>query len=178
MRHFATIILFSFREISGNIIRICKCKYINKIGFNLSPIKCTDEYLCTFIYTRTVCFNTHTVKQKLPEVEYVYNFTITISVVFQECLLNRLIAFMSIKNDYYYVCCSMRSWSYGQTEVIGGLSKWWTSSGPPGPMMSPDSSLALFSFFHFILLFWNQILIWRSVRHSAWAISIRLLRVR
>ena len=40
------------------------------------------------------------------------------------------------------------------------------------------SNLALFSFFHFIRRFWNQILIWRSVRHRAWAISIRLLRVR
>ena len=43
---------------------------------------------------------------------------------------------------------------------------------------SPPSSLDLFSFFHFMRRFWNQILIWRSVRHSAWAISIRLLRVR
>lgn len=130
------------------------------------------------LYTHVRCVLILTRSNKNSPKSNMYNFTITISVVFQECLLNRLIAFMSIKNDYYYVCCSMRSWSYGQTEVIGGLSKWWTSSGPPGPMMSPDSSLALFSFFHFILLFWNQILIWRSVRHSAWAISIRRLRVR
>lgn len=36
----------------------------------------------------------------------------------------------------------------------------------------------LFSFFHFILLFWNQILIWRSVNPNIWAISIRRRRVR
>ena len=43
---------------------------------------------------------------------------------------------------------------------------------------SPPSSLDLFSFFHFIRRFWNQILICRSVRQRAWAISIRLLLVR
>ncbi len=43
---------------------------------------------------------------------------------------------------------------------------------------SPPSSLDLFSFFHFILLFWNQILICRSVKQRAWAISIRRLLVR
>ena len=47
-------------------------------------------------------------------------------------------------------------------------------SSPP----SPASTLALFSFFHFILLFWNQILICLSVRHSAWAISILRLLVK
>ena len=36
-------------------------------------------------------------------------------------------------------------------------------SSPP----SPASTFALFSFFHFILLFWNQILICRSVRQRA-----------
>lgn len=36
----------------------------------------------------------------------------------------------------------------------------------------------LLSFFHFILLFWNQILICRSVRHNEWAISILRLLVR
>ena len=50
-------------------------------------------------------------------------------------------------------------------------------SGLPSPS-SPASTLVLFSFFHFIRLFWNQILIWRSVRQRAWAISIRRLRVR
>lgn len=37
---------------------------------------------------------------------------------------------------------------------------------------------SLWSFFHFILLFWNQILICRSERHRLWAISIlrRLVR--
>lgn len=34
------------------------------------------------------------------------------------------------------------------------------------------------SFFNFIRRFWNQILICRSVRQSAWAISIRRLRVK
>ena len=47
-------------------------------------------------------------------------------------------------------------------------------SSPP----SPPSTLALFSFFHFILRFWNQILICLSVKHSAWAISILRLRVK
>lgn len=36
----------------------------------------------------------------------------------------------------------------------------------------------LFSFFHFILRFWNQILICLSVRPRAWAISIRRLLVK
>ena len=31
---------------------------------------------------------------------------------------------------------------------------------------------------HFILLFWNHIFIWRSVKHNEWAISIRLRRVK
>lgn len=38
--------------------------------------------------------------------------------------------------------------------------------------------LSLYSLFHFILLFWNQILIWFSVRFRLVAISIRLVRVR
>lgn len=46
------------------------------------------------------------------------------------------------------------------------------------PSKHPASSLALFSFFHFIRRFWNQILIWRSVRQRAWAISIRLRLVK
>ncbi len=37
---------------------------------------------------------------------------------------------------------------------------------------------SLCSFFHFILLFWNQIFICRSVRFNAWAISMRRRRVR
>lgn len=47
-----------------------------------------------------------------------------------------------------------------------------------GSSPEPGSPLVLFSFFHFMRLFWNQILICLSVRQSAWAISIRLLRVR
>ena len=47
-------------------------------------------------------------------------------------------------------------------------------SSPP----SPASTFALFSFFHFILLFWNQILICLSVRQRACAISILRRRVR
>lgn len=42
----------------------------------------------------------------------------------------------------------------------------------------PGSPFVLFSFFHFIRRFWNQILICLSVKHNACAISIRLLRVR
>ena len=38
--------------------------------------------------------------------------------------------------------------------------------------------MSLFSFFHFMRRFWNQILIWRSVRQSALAISMRRRRVR
>jgi hypothetical protein len=41
-----------------------------------------------------------------------------------------------------------------------------------------SSGLLLFSFFHFIRRFWNQIFICRSVRQRAWAISIRRRRVR
>lgn len=41
-----------------------------------------------------------------------------------------------------------------------------------------EELISLFSFFHFILRFWNHILICRSVRHSACAISIRRRRVR
>lgn len=37
---------------------------------------------------------------------------------------------------------------------------------------------SLWSFFHFILLFWNQILIWRSERQRVWAISMRRRLVR
>ena len=43
---------------------------------------------------------------------------------------------------------------------------------------SGPSNFDLFSFFHFIRRFWNQIFICLSVRHKAWAISIRRLRVR
>lgn len=50
---------------------------------------------------------------------------------------------------------------------------------PSAPLpLGPVNLATLFSFFHFILLFWNQILICRSVRASAWAISIRRLLVR
>ena len=37
---------------------------------------------------------------------------------------------------------------------------------------------SLWSFFHFMRRFWNQILIWRSERQSAWAISTLRRRVR
>ena len=46
------------------------------------------------------------------------------------------------------------------------------------PSTEPGSPFVLFSFFHFIRLFWNQILICRSVRQSACAISIRRRLVR
>lgn len=46
------------------------------------------------------------------------------------------------------------------------------------PSPEPGSPFVLFSFFHFIRRFWNHILIWRSVRHNAWAISMRRRRVR
>lgn len=41
-----------------------------------------------------------------------------------------------------------------------------------------NSLIAWISFFSFILLFWNHILIWRSVRHRECAISMRLLLVK
>ena len=41
-----------------------------------------------------------------------------------------------------------------------------------------DEDGVLFSFLAFMRRFWNQILIWRSVRQSAWAISTRRLLVR
>jgi hypothetical protein len=41
-----------------------------------------------------------------------------------------------------------------------------------------DDDGVLFSFLAFMRLFWNQILIWRSVRQSACAISTRRLLVR
>lgn len=46
---------------------------------------------------------------------------------------------------------------------------------------APERTLvlgSLWSFFHFILRFWNQILICRSDRHSVCAISTLRLRVR
>lgn len=53
------------------------------------------------------------------------------------------------------------------------------------PVFPPSSSslvfsefITLFSFFHFILRFWNQIFICRSVRHRACEISILRLLVR
>ena len=69
----------------------------------------------------------------------------------------------------------------GQRGDEGHHCSWVRDYWDPGGESSnpsPPSSLDLFSFFHFMRRFWNQILIWRSVRHSAWAISIRLLRVR
>src|SRR6218665_897622 len=42
----------------------------------------------------------------------------------------------------------------------------------------PVSFWRLFSFFHFIRRFWNQIFIWRSVSARACAISMRRLLVR
>ena len=49
---------------------------------------------------------------------------------------------------------------------------------PPSVLIRPFVFGSLCSFFHFIRRFWNQILICRSVRHSACAISILRLRVR
>jgi len=48
------------------------------------------------------------------------------------------------------------------------------------PVEDEDLTLvfgSLWSFFHFILRFWNQILICLSERTKEWAISIRLRRV-
>lgn len=60
-----------------------------------------------------------------------------------------------------------------------------SQQGFPSPSFSssPVSSSSLedsrdCSFFHFIRLFWNHILICLSLRHTAWAISIRRFRVR
>lgn len=53
---------------------------------------------------------------------------------------------------------------------------WGLISSPPPS--EPPSPFVLFSFFHFMRLFWNHILICRSVRQSAWAISIRLRLVK
>ena len=52
----------------------------------------------------------------------------------------------------------------------------WGPSVPSGNLSFVFGNLC--SFFHFIRRFWNQILICRSVRHSACAISIRRRRVR
>lgn len=58
----------------------------------------------------------------------------------------------------------------------------FSSSSPPFIVEEEEGEeeelINLFSFFHFILLFWNQILICRSVRQSACAISMRRRRVR
>ena len=57
------------------------------------------------------------------------------------------------------------------------MASWWDDDdedGESGLMLM----LAGVSFLAFIRRFWNQILIWRSVRQRAWAISTRRLRVR
>lgn len=51
-----------------------------------------------------------------------------------------------------------------------------SAAAPPPPPESVD--VRLDSFFHFIRRFWNQILICRSVKQSALAISMRRRRVR
>lgn len=51
-----------------------------------------------------------------------------------------------------------------------GLESYWgmaKTCSTKSPSKHPASNLALFSFFHFIRRFWNQILICRSVRQSA-----------
>lgn len=54
----------------------------------------------------------------------------------------------------------------------------WGVISLPSPPSVPSPPLDLFSFFHFMRLFWNHILICRSVRQSACAISILLRLVR
>lgn len=65
-------------------------------------------------------------------------------------------------------------WLHMNKSIYCGLAGGVISSPSP----EPGSPFVLFSFFHFIRRFWNQILICRSVRHNAWAISMRRLRVR
>lgn len=67
------------------------------------------------------------------------------------------------------------STSASNDDVISrGLSESFSGFDRSGPV----SFGILFSFFHFIRRFWNQIFIWRSVRPNMWAISIRRRRVR
>ena len=88
------------------------------------------------------------------------------------------------KDDIWLLHCSMLS-SEDQSDRVPrtlvhemlASDHMFGGSGLSSPP-SPASTLALFSFFHFILRFWNQILICLSVKHSAWAISILRLRVK
>lgn len=95
-------------------------------------------------------------------------------------------------SDLPYVCLSVirdpQFVNFWDQRLIGrslGPFGWWDFYwGEVGGLIlsgsspEPGSPFVLFSFFHFIRLFWNHILICLSVRHNAWAISIRLLRVR
>jgi len=64
-------------------------------------------------------------------------------------------------------------WSEGVGEVESTVS---LPAGDASP--NPVSPLRFWSLFHFILRFWNQILIWRSVSCRADAISMRRGRQR
>ena len=67
--------------------------------------------------------------------------------------------------------------SYSAVMWVG--SSFTASDLWPGPPEDRPLVLgSLWSFFHFILRFWNQILICLSDRHSVCAISMRRLRVR
>lgn len=67
---------------------------------------------------------------------------------------------------------------HSYNEVISVWSLWmlcrWLEAGADRPFVLGS----LWSFFHFIRLFWNQILICLSERQSEWAISIRRRLVR
>ena len=58
------------------------------------------------------------------------------------------------------------------------LESWWSELVESILIEGSFKLFILFSFFHFMRLFWNQIFICLSVKPSEWAISMRLLLVK
>lgn len=81
-------------------------------------------------------------------------------------------------------CCCCWWWEDDVDEVSwreSGADEWRRSRSEGWDFWrccSLISFTARNSFFNFIRRFWNHILIWRSVKQSAWAISMRRLLVR
>lgn len=83
--------------------------------------------------------------------------------------------------SYAFAYSLVISWARAFGETLGGSPGAGLELEPADEEEEEGRTLVLgnlWSFFHFILRFWNQILICRSDSNSEWAISIRLRRVR
>lgn len=151
-------------------------KHKTTLDIKPDPMHC-NMHLKPFCRSkRALIFPTHKEK-KLQEPKYIY-IIINNNII----IIIRFYKYWVICGGVYNLVISSR-WSWVELCVISSLGAELEAMMLLLDALEEALDLTfvfgnLWSFFHFILLFWNQILICLSERHKEWAISMRLRLVR